>query len=53
MITAGMDFAYQYADINFKFFENVTDLLNHDSNGKKYKLKFSTLDEYMKAIKKD
>ncbi len=51
MITAGMDFAFQFAEVNYNFFENVTDLLAKHPNGRKFKFFFSTLDDYMKAIK--
>ena len=50
MITAGMDFAWQFAEVNFKFFENVTALYASHETGRKFKFMFSTVDEYFQAI---
>jgi hypothetical protein len=37
MIEAGMDFAYQFAEINYNFWENVTQLFEADPVGRKFK----------------
>jgi hypothetical protein len=29
MITAGMDFAWQFAEVHYQFFDNVTDFYAH------------------------
>ena len=50
MITAGMDFAFQFAEVNYQFFENVTSFYNRTPGGKKLKFQYSTVDEYMMAI---
>ena len=51
MITAGMDFAFQHAEINFKFLENVTEAFSAAKLGKKFKFFYSTVDEYFSSLK--
>ncbi len=46
MITAGMDFAWQFAEVHYQFFENVTDFYAHHVQGRKFKFFFSTVDDY-------
>ena len=50
MVTAGMDFAWLFAHVNFEFFENVTALYANHKLGSRFKFMFSTVDEYFKAI---
>lgn len=50
MITAGMDFAFLFAEVNYNFFENVTEAFSSHALGKKFRFKFSTVDQYFKAI---
>lgn len=49
MITAGMDFAYQFAHLHYEFFDNVTSFFGTVPGGKKFKFQFSTVDDYMRA----
>jgi Glycosyl hydrolases family 38 N-terminal domain len=52
MITAGMDFAWQFAHVNYKFFDNVTALYSNHTFGRKFKFIYSTVDDYFTAIQK-
>jgi len=36
MITAGMDFAWQFAHVNYAFFDNVTAAFRNHTAGKKF-----------------
>jgi|LauGreDrversion4_2_1035121.scaffolds.fasta_scaffold215933_2 hypothetical protein len=47
MITAGMDFAFQFAEHNFKFVEKIIYLTKEIKN---MKFVFSTVDEYFQAV---
>lgn len=53
MITAGMDFAWQFAHINYQFFDNVTHLYSNHEKGRRFKFMYSTVDEYFQAIWKN
>ena len=46
LITAGMDFAYEHAEANFKFLEKAVYLMSTRSEASNLKFSFSTLDEY-------
>ena len=48
----GGDFAYYYAEHNFKMLENISEYLSYKTNGK-ITFKFSTVDEYFKEMKSD
>lgn len=50
MITAGMDFAWQFAHVNYEFFENTTAVFMNDTYGRKFNFFYSTVDNYMHAI---
>ena len=52
MITAGNDFAFKFAEVNYQFLENATQAINKNANGRKFKFMYSTVDEYMKATSK-
>ena len=50
MITAGMDFAYQFAHDNFMFLEKVFQTIKNNPYAKNVTLRYSTVDEYYQAI---
>jgi len=50
MITAGMDFAWQFAHVNYGFFDNVMGVFMDHADGKKFNFFYSTVDNYMKAV---
>jgi hypothetical protein len=52
MITAGMDFAYQFAHDNYMFLEKVFQATKDhpDAVYNKFKFRYSTVDEYYQAI---
>jgi hypothetical protein len=50
MITAGMDFAWQFAHVNYDFFDNATAILMNDTYGHKFNFFYSTVDNYMQAV---
>ena len=50
MITAGMDFSWQFAEVQYNFFDNITDVFKNHSQGSKFRFQYSSVDEYFKAI---
>ena len=46
LIPAGMDFSFLFADLSFRFLEEVFEIIRGSSSTFKVNLKFSTLDEY-------
>jgi hypothetical protein len=50
MLTAGNDFAFQFAEVSFSFMENATAVIRNSEHGRKFDFKFSTVDEYFQAI---
>ncbi len=47
LIPAGMDFAYMFADLNYKFLEDVFQAVGGGASTKQIRLKYSTVDEYI------
>lgn len=52
MITAGMDFAWQFANVNFEFFDSIAATVKAEPYGRKFKFFYSTVDDYFKAVMK-
>ncbi len=50
LISAGMDFSYQFADLSYKFLEDSFKIIGTEEIRAKMKFKYSTVDEYYKAI---
>lgn len=46
MITAGMDFSWQFANVQYDFFDNVTAVFRSHKDGKNFRFYYSTVDEY-------
>ena len=53
MITAGMDFAWQFANVNYAFFDNVTEVYMSHLNGRNLNIFYSTVDNYFQSVKKE
>lgn len=56
LITAGANFAYVYADVQYDFLDSVMKLLNnkvfeYKGRSHKFVFKYSTLDEYFTEMK--
>ena len=49
----GTDFAFQFADLSYKYIEDIVKLINNQTNGQKFKFIYSTAHEYVDAVKKE
>ena len=53
LIPAGMDFTFLYAQLNYKFLDRAFSLIGSRREGMNLKLRYSTVDEYVTAIKQE
>ena len=53
LIPAGMDFAFQFAELSYTFLEETFQLLESVDSKVKLKFIYSTVDEYYQAIQRD
>lgn len=54
LFTMGADFAFQYANLSFSYIEEVVKLMSeHTKAGRTIKFKYSTVQEYMDAVKSE
>lgn len=50
MFTLGTDFAFQYANISYKYIDDWVAVANSIPDGKKFKFVYSTVQEYLSAV---
>ena len=53
LFTLGTDFAFQFADLSYKYIDGIVKAVNDNKEGKKFKFIYSTVQEYVDSVQSE